>query len=69
MKRSEIRWGAFNIKLDVEIDRVIKELERIGVKNPTRLEASALIAERSKRMVMTDHQAMEFVKQLRGIYQ
>lgn len=68
MGRKDTIWGAFHLNLDVEIDRVIKELERIGIEHPTKLEASALIAERSKRLRMSDGDAKDYIKYLRGVY-
>lgn len=67
MSRKNTFWGAFHSNLEEEIERVIEELNRIGIEHPTKVEASALIAERSKRLVMSDSQAKDFIKKIRGV--
>lgn len=68
MSRANTRWGHYDQTLEEEIKRMIEELKRIGVHDPTKIEASALIAERSTRFMMTDFQAKEYIKRMRGIF-
>jgi len=68
MARGDTFHGAFHINLEAEIKRVIEELERLGFLNVTKLEASDLIAERSKRFSMNNKDVMNFMKRKRGLF-
>ena len=68
MGRGDTFHGAFHIDLGEEIKRVIEELERLGFRDITKLEASALIAERSKRFSMTNKDVGDFMKRKRGLF-
>lgn len=59
--------GAFHINLDVEIKRVLNNLSKIGIMEPTKLEASALIAEKNKRAVMSKREVFDFISRMRGV--
>ncbi|GAG90731.1 unnamed protein product [marine sediment metagenome] len=67
MGRDDTFYGACHINLGAEIERVIKELERLGFQNITKLEASDLIAERSKRFSMNNKDVMNFMERKRGL--
>lgn len=66
MSIEETRRGAFHKSLEEEINRVIAELEKIGISNPSKIEASALIAERSRQLTMTTSQIKNFIRGFRG---
>lgn len=68
MGRGDTFHGAFHVNLGAEIERVLEELEKLGFQHPTKLEASALIAERSKRFSMTNRDVGNFMKRMRGIF-
>ncbi|MFW9873023.1 MAG: hypothetical protein ACFFG0_07990 [Candidatus Thorarchaeota archaeon] len=66
-KRDKIFWGAYDIDLEDEIKKVKNNLEKI-VPNPTKLEASKLIAYRSKNGInfMTESEIKKFIMRIRG---
>lgn len=68
MGRGDTFHGAFHINLEAEIKRVIEELEKLGFQDITKLEASDLIAERSKKFSMTNKDVMNFMKRKRGLF-
>ena len=68
MGRGETFHGAFHINLEVEIERVISELQNLGFQQITKLEASALIAERSKRFSMSNTDVKKFIGHMRGLF-
>ena len=72
MARGDTFHGAFHINLEAEIKRVIEELERLGYNfisnSDTEVEASDLIAERSKRFSMNNKDVMNFMKRKRGLF-
>jgi len=67
MTKGDTFWGAFHIDLESEIDRIKQELEHMGVQNPTKLEASALIAQRSRNLTMGKEDIKKFIRKKRGI--
>ena len=68
MGRGDTFHGAFHTNLEVEIERVIQELEKLGLQSITKLEASALIAERSRRFSMNNKDVKDFIGHLRGMF-
>jgi hypothetical protein len=67
MSRENTRYGAFDVTLDDEIHRILEQLKEIGIKNPTKLEASAVIAEKNKRAKMLTTEIRSFISHLRGV--
>jgi len=65
MSRKETSWGAFDNSLRDEIDKMIEYLKNSGVENPTKLEATALIAKKSKMYKLTNAYIIEFIKNFR----
>ncbi len=68
MGRGDTFHGAFHINLEAEIERVVGELEKLGFHNVTKLEASALIAERSRRFSMNNKDVQNFIAKMRGMF-
>ena len=68
MSRGDTFHGAFHVDLEKEIERVIEELKNMGVQGPTKLEASALIAERSHNFIMSKQNILSFIKRQRGLF-
>lgn len=62
-----IRHGAYDSTLEDEIHRTLNELANIGIKNSTKIEASALIAEKNKRARMTVGEVKDFIAERRGM--
>jgi hypothetical protein len=67
MARSNTTYGAYDISLKEEIERIIDKLKEIGIRNPTKMEASALIAEKNRKAKMNVLEVKEFFSKLRGI--
>lgn len=67
-KRERTSWGAYDISLEKAIKEVVEKLHLIGIPNPTKIEASALIAYRQQNNVnfMTEKQIKEFIMRHRG---
>lgn len=67
MSRTNTRHGAYDISLEKEIHRMMEQLVNIGIKNPTKLEVTSLIAEKNKRSKMTTNEVRDFFMILRGM--
>jgi hypothetical protein len=67
MAKQNTVWGAFDISLGNEINRIKESLEKMGIQNVSKIEASALIAEKNKRAKMSSHEVFSFISKLRGI--
>lgn len=63
----KIIHGAYDESLAEEIHRIIELLKQMGVQNPTKLEATAIIAEKNKRALMKEIEVKKFISKLRGI--
>jgi hypothetical protein len=67
MGKSNTKWGAYDTSLEIEINRILNQLKDLGIRNATKLEATALIAEKNKRAKMSVHEVREFFAVLRGL--
>jgi hypothetical protein len=67
MSRKNTRYGAYDVSLANEIERIINNLKEVGIKRVTILEATALIAEKNKRAKMTNREVKTFFEELRGL--
>lgn len=67
MSRENTRHGAYDISLENEIHRILEQLIQIGIKNPTKLEATALIAEKNKRARISIAEVRDFISKQRGL--
>lgn len=67
MSRANTRHGAYHVLLADEITRILKQLQEMGIKNPSKLEATALIAEKNKKAKMTRDEVKNFLIKIRGI--
>ncbi|MFX1312075.1 MAG: hypothetical protein ACFFHD_05640 [Promethearchaeota archaeon] len=67
MSRKETVWGARHISEEVEIKRILEYYEKQFNISLTKLEASAVLAERSRNIFWSDKEAIEFVRRLRGL--
>ena len=54
--------GAYHKELEKEMNRVREELKKIGIFNPTKLEASVLIAERSRDTFWSEVKAKKIIE-------
>ena len=62
-----VEHGAYHSELANEIKRMLKMLGEIGIKNATKIEATALIAEKNKRAKMSKSEVYKFFEELRGL--
>ena len=59
--------GSYHSSLGEEITRILEMLKNIGIRDATKLEATALIAEKNKRAKMSEHDVRDFLSALSGI--
>jgi hypothetical protein len=67
MKERKTIHGAYDSSLGEEITRILEMLKNIGIRDATKLEATALIAEKNKRAKMSEHDVRYFLASLRGL--
>lgn len=67
MARKNTVWGARHVIEEEEIRRIIEYYQKTLGINITKLEASAIQAERSMDVMWTDKKAREILMNLRGI--
>ena len=67
MSRKNTINGHYDIELGEEIKRMIDGMKGMGISNPTILEATWLIAERNRRVNMTDKEIRSLIAKSRGI--
>lgn len=67
MPRENTVWGAYDRSLDEEITRVIEKLKELGIRNPTKIEATALIAQSNKKTKISTLEIKEFFRRIRGV--
>jgi hypothetical protein len=65
--RKNTIYGAYDISLKEEIQRIIENLKKLGIKKPTILEVTALIAQKNKRAKMSEKEVRLFFEQERGL--
>lgn len=67
MGSKETIHGSYHITLGEEISRILNMLKEIGIHDATKLEATALIAEKNKRAKMSETDVKSFFMGLRGL--
>jgi hypothetical protein len=67
MGSKETIHGSYHITLADEINRILTMLKEIGIHDATKLEATALIAEKNKRAKMSEIDVKNFFMSLRGL--
>lgn len=67
MGKANTTWGAYDTSLEIEINRILNQLKDLGIRNATKLEATALIAEKNKRAKMSVVEVRNFLAVLRGL--
>ena len=64
---SHIAHGAYHIEFEKEIFRMIEELKKVGIKDPNKIETSALIAHKNRKAKMNREEVFDFFKRIRGL--
>jgi len=59
--------GHYDIELKKELDRMCEGMKKIGIRSPTKLEASWLIAKRNKKVIMSSKELKKLISEFRGI--
>lgn len=67
MEKRRTIHGAYDSSLGEEISRILEMLKNIGIRDATKLEATALIAEKNKRAKMSEQDVRSFLSSLRGL--
>lgn len=65
--RKETIHGAFHRNLQEEIKRVMEEMKKFNIEI-NKLEATAIIAERSNDVFWDKDKALKILRRLRGVY-
>lgn len=67
MSKKDTIHSAYHISLEKEIHRILDNLKEVGIKSPTKLEATALIAYKNQKAKMNVKEVFNFFSQLRGV--
>jgi hypothetical protein len=67
MARLNTCYGAYDVSLKDEIERILKGVQNLGIRNPNKLEVSALIAQKNRKAKMTKQEVVDFFERFRGI--
>ena len=67
MGRNNTAWGHFDKSLGEEIKRMLNQLLEMGIKDVTKIEATALIAEKNKKSKMSKQEVKDFFYRRRGL--
>ncbi len=68
MARKNTFWGAYDITLEDEINNHQKKLKEMGIGNPTKIEASALIAKKAKCSKLSEREIRKLIGKRRGLF-
>lgn len=61
-----IAHGAYHIDFEKEIERMMEALKKFGIKEPNKIEVSALIAYKNRKAKMDREEVFNFFRNLRG---
>ncbi len=67
MARKDTVWGARHFLEEQEIKRIVEEYKKMWDIEITKLEASAILAQRSKNAYWTAKTAKDFIGKMRGL--
>jgi len=67
MARRSTFYGAYDISLEEELKDHKKKLKDIGIRNPTKMEASALIARKAKTSKLSESEIKRLIRKRRGL--
>ena len=67
MARKDTFWGAYDISLETELKSYVEKMKEIGIKNPKKLEASLLVAEKAKRQKLTPAEIRRIISKRKGL--
>ena len=67
MSRKNTFWGAYDISLEEELKDYVKKMKKIGIKKPTKIEASILVREKARRTKMTPAEIKKIIGKKRGL--
>jgi len=67
MSRENTRYGAYDVSFEEEISRTLEELKKLGIRNATKLEVTALIANKNKLAKMEELKVKDFFERMRGL--
>ncbi len=61
-----IAHGAYHVEFEKEIFRMMEALKKFGIKEPNKIETSALIAYKNRRAKMDREEVFDFFRRIRG---
>lgn len=59
--------GRYDSSLEDRLQQLFSQLENIGIRNVTKVEATALMVEKEKRARMPESEVRDFFARLRGL--
>lgn len=63
---SHIAHGAYHTDFEKELSRMMEALKKLGIRDPNKIETSALIAYKNKKAKMDKQEVFDFFRYLRG---
>lgn len=67
MARRDTFWGAYDISLEKELRDYQKKMREIGIKKPTKMEASCIVANKAKKTKLSQMEIKRIVMRRRGL--
>jgi len=67
MARRDTFWGAYDISLEKELKEYQKKMKEIGIKNPTKMDASVLVAKKAKMVKLYPFEIKDIIMKRRGL--
>jgi len=67
MARNNTFWGAYDISLENELKEHQKKLKEMGIANPSKMEASALVARKAKKGKLSEAEIKKIIAKRRGL--
>jgi len=68
MARNNTFWGAYDISLEDELKEHQKKLKEMGISNPSKMEASALVARKAHQGKLSEKEIKRIIGKRRGLF-
>jgi len=68
MGRKNTFWGAYDISLEEELKEHQRKLREMGINNPSKMEASELIAKKAHKGKLSEMEIKRIIGKRRGLF-
>ena len=68
MARRSTFYGAYDISLEEELKEHQRKLKEIGISNPSKMEASVLVAKKAKKSKLSEAEIKKLIGKRRGLF-